>query len=121
MPQDKRPLGLIKPKAKADNTKVKKTLVKEVGPTYKYMGSTKKGYANMNNVELKGKPTSKDSTEYLEGYNKGINKVKARDKNLLGEKYGKGIYKVGMSGRYNEGYSEGKDAAIDIKNKSKKK
>jgi hypothetical protein len=96
-------------------------LVKEFGPTYKYMGSTKKGYANMGDASLKGKPTSKDSTEYLEGYSKGVNKVKARDKNLLGEKYIKGIYKVGMSGRYNEGYSEGKDAAIDIKNKSKKK
>ena len=121
MEKPKRPLGLRKPKAKSDNTKVKEKIVKEFGPNYKYMGSTKLGYANMGDVSLKGKPSSKDSAEYLRGYNSGINEVKVRDKSPLGNKYDKGIYKTGFSGRFNEGFSEGKDAAIDIKNKSKNK
>lgn len=110
---------LKKTAEKSDNTSVKKPIIKEVGPSYKYMGATKKGFAGMGDVEIKGKPTSKDSAEYLRGYNSGLSKVLSSSKNETGSDYKIGIDKVGISGRYNEGFSEGKDKALNKKQNKK--
>jgi hypothetical protein len=114
-------IKLKKTAAKADNTSVKKPIVKEVGPSYEYMGKDKGGYGYIGDSALKGKPASKDSAEYRRGFSAGINRVKANDKSPLGDKYEKGLQKYGFSGRYNEGYSEGKDKALEIKSKQAKK
>ena len=104
---------------KSDNTSVKKPIIKEVGPSYKYMGATKKGMASMGDVQINGRPTSKDSAEYLRGYNYGLSKVLSSSKSETGGEYKKGIDKVGVSGRYNEGFSEGKDKALNKKQNKK--
>lgn len=127
MPQPKKPaVKSAKPIAKkapqkAVSTSVKKPIIKEFGPSYKYMGKDKGGYGYIGDSGLKGKPTSKDSAEYVRGFSSGINDVKAKSKGPLGDKYEKGLQKYGFSGRYNEGYSEGKDKALDIKSKQAKK
>lgn len=65
MPQDKRPLGLRKPKAAADKTRVSK-IVKDptAGPDY----------SQMNKMELwaKNKLNAKDTADYKEGYRVGF-------------------------------------------------
>ena len=64
MPQDKKPLGLTKPKQRVDNTKVSK-MVKDpkVGPNYSEMNK-------MENWKYK-KLDAKDSADYREGYRVG--------------------------------------------------
>ncbi len=104
--------GLYKSKKQSsDNTRIKKPVIKEIGPTYKYMGKSE---------YLKEKPTQKDSSDYRRGYTSGIKDVSTRKGyRISNEEYKKGLTVVGLNPRYNEGFSEGKDKAL--KDKLKKK
>lgn len=107
-------IKLKKQVAKADNTSVKKPVMKEFGPSYKYMGEMGEAPS--------GKPSSDDSTTYRKGFSSALSSVQRNPlgKKTIGGKYEYGKRVVGFSDRYNEGFSEGKDKALDkIKNKKK--
>lgn len=92
-----------------DNTSVKKTIVKEIGPSYKYLGKAEK---------IKGTPSKSDTSTYIKGYNKGLLEVSRKNSGGIFGKYTQGLRAVGLSNRFNEGFSEGKDKAL--KNKKNK-
>jgi hypothetical protein len=113
-------IKLKKTAAKADNTSVKKPIVKEVGPSYNYMGKDAGGLTYGGKISKK--PTKKDSVDYLEGYKSGLMEASRKSESPLGVKYEKGgIHFRGLNARVNEGFSEGRDKAIDNKNKSSNK
>ena len=105
---------LKKQVAKADKTYVKKPVMKEIGPSYKYMGEM--------GETKSGKPSSEDSATYRKGFSSALSGVQRnpQGKNTIGGKYEYGKRVVGFDDRYNEGFSEGKDKALDkMKNKKK--
>jgi hypothetical protein len=107
-------IKLKKTAAKADNTSVKKPIVKEVGPSYNYMNK-------MGNKPT-GKPSSKDSASYREGFSRGLFRAETNPlgKKTMGGKYEYGTRVVGLNDRFNEGFSEGKDKALKrMENKKK--
>lgn len=110
-------IKLKKTAQKADATSVKKPVIKEIGPEYKYMGKDTGGI--MYDGKIQGKPTKKDSSDYRRGYEAGIMEVSRKSKSPLGDEYKKGLVWRGQSARYNEGFSEGKDVVLEKKKKSK--
>ena len=106
-------IKLKKTAAKADNTSVKKPIVKEVGPSYNYM--------NQMADKTTGKPSSKDSSDYRRGFNKALSSVERNPlgKRIIGGKYEYGPRVVGLNDRFNEGFSEGKDKALKKNGKQK--
>jgi hypothetical protein len=113
MPQPKKPIGLRKQKAVAISTSAKKPMVKEFGPKYKYMGGDSGGVSYSGKIN--GKPTQKDSSDYRKGYEAGVMEVSRKSKSELGGQYKKGLTWRGVNARYNEGFSEGKDVALERK------
>ena len=62
---------------------------------------------------------SKDSADYSSGYKYGLNEVSKNPsgENTIGGAYKKGSRLIGINDRYNEGFSEGKDAVLNKKTK----
>jgi hypothetical protein len=70
MKQPKKPIGLSKPKAKADNTSVSKVVKQPgVGPNYSEMN--KSGY------DKTSKPNAKDTSDYKAGYRVGVSNARS--------------------------------------------
>jgi len=100
MPIDKSRVSIVKPSLKEE--------LYPANPNYSYK---MKDY------------TSQDSTDYKEGYKYGIKEVSSNPdaKNrMTSGPYKKGYDSVGLNSRYNEGFSEGKDAVLDRKAQKKK-
>jgi hypothetical protein len=111
---------LKKTAAKSDNTSVKKPVVKEVGPSYNYMGKDTGGISYSG--KMSKTPTKKDSADYLRGYSAGLMEVSRKSESPIGVKYEKGgVHFRGLNARVNEGFSEGRDKAIENKEKTSKK
>ena len=70
MAQSKRPIGLLKQKAKVDNTRVSK-VVKEPGVGAKYSEMNKPG------IFQERKMTARDTADYKEGYIKGVSNARS--------------------------------------------
>lgn len=104
--QPKKPIGLKKQKAVSDNTSVKGVQTKDFGPKYTYL----------NKIVKSNSASKKDSSDYRRGYVTGINTVSKNKSGMFGD-YKKGIQVVGLNDRFNEGFSEGKDKALDKKKK----
>jgi hypothetical protein len=98
---------------KKDNTRSVKVIPEYKKIDYKYLGKSE---------DIKGKPTSKDSADYRAGFRHGDKQITRSSVKPLGfhkENYKPGLEWVGISPRFNEGFSEGKDVAL--KNKTKMK
>jgi|GEM_PF-5693701 uncharacterized protein YdcH (DUF465 family) len=111
MEKPKRPLGILKKKAVADNTKVSK-MVKDpnVGPNYSEFNKSQLLNAW---PKAKEKLTSKDTADYKRGYQEGISNAK-KGKIQLKDKQGNPVkvlypYKLGFGEnmRFAEGRFEG--------------
>jgi len=107
MPQDKRPLGLRKPKAAADKTRVSK-IVKDptAGPNYSEFNTFKDNLFN----RISKNPNAWDTSEYRKGYLDGVSNAK-RGKLASPDKEGKPKLVQfpfrGETGKYAEGRLEG--------------
>lgn len=73
MPQDKKPLGLKKPRASSDNTRVVKVIKDpKAGPNFSELNQD----TNLVYYSKKSKLDSKDTADYKEGYKVGASNAK---------------------------------------------